>query len=39
MLNSSRGPMLGYNTMKEVAVWVQLEKEDTVQFRYFEQGK
>lgn len=29
------GPMLGYNTMKEVLIWVQTEKSDSVILKYF----
>ena len=30
------GPMLGYNTMREVAVWVQTEKETSLRFVVFQ---
>ena len=29
------GPMLGYNTMREAMVWIQLEKEATLFFEYY----
>ncbi len=29
------GPMLGYSTMKEVAIWLQTNKTATVQIRYW----
>lgn len=32
------GPMLGYNTMKEVAVWVQTEEPTKVGLKYFPLG-
>lgn len=32
------GPMLGYNTMREVAVWVQVDKESSLQLRYWPKG-
>jgi len=33
------GPMLGYNTMREVAVWVQLEDQGYAAIQYWEEGK
>jgi len=32
------GPMLGYNTMREVAVWVQLENQGYVSLEYWQEG-
>lgn len=32
------GPMLGYNTQREVLVWAQLSGEGAVQVRYWKQG-
>ena len=29
------GPMLGYSSMKEVGIWIQLEKEAEVKVRYW----
>lgn len=31
------GPMLGYSEMKEVLIWVQTEKEATIQYKYWPQ--
>tara|TARA_B100001109_G_scaffold251839_1_gene246896 strand:+ start:7641 stop:8933 length:1293 start_codon:yes stop_codon:yes gene_type:complete len=33
------GPMLGYNTMKEVLVWVQTAQEQKVEMQYWEEQK
>lgn len=33
------GPMLGYNTMREVAIWVQLENEGSISIQYRKKGK
>jgi len=32
------GPMLGYNTMREVGVWVQLEEQGYIAIKYWPEG-
>lgn len=36
LINS--GPMVGYSTMREVLLWVQLNEEADVKFKYWEKG-